>query len=430
MATILKEYKKELFIVGITLFSIFIPVIPPIILFLILLYFQLKNCSLLINAFIFIAFFRILLGALLIGEYGIKGVGGLSYILGIALLLPYIKKYFHTLSKGLCFFIIICIYFLISCIANGNDQVPMQKWVTFCTDGIVYYFLFSILFLKRKNINFQRIAIFSIAWAFFLLYTVEKTSNLNPPANLFDVGFYRFQVQDFMYDMEFEKGAIFLHYQVFGFFALLGMTLMMMQSFNKTNQRLFTFLCVFLVFLLTIYTGARQFIIINVFLAILYTFWGSKSVKTIFLIFFIGIAVIATGSLDIFNLLFENINESGVIEGSGRLPLVEKAYDDIINYPLLGIGFGHFNLAGTYCFPHNIFLELLSTVGIVGFLFLILVIISYNRDIWSSLFTSKYGKWMYPFIFLLMRACISQPVESNVILFSLIFATPYMKFEK
>lgn len=426
----LKEYWKELFVILMTLISIFHPIISPTILFLVLLYLQIKKCSLIINAYTFIVFFRTIIGSLLIGEYGIKGFGGLVYIIGIFLLIPYFIKDFHTIRKGLYVFIIICLYFLISCMSNGYEQIPLQKWTTFSLDGIVYYLLLCILFLRRRDINYYQIAIYSIAWSFILLYIVEKTSNLIPPINVFDVGFYRFQVQDFMYDMELERGAIFLHYQVFGFFALLGMTLMMMQNLERKKQNTFVVICIILTFLLTLYTGARQFIIINAVLTLLFVALGLKNIKAIVFTSILIFIIIATGSLGIFDLLFENVNESGVIEGSGRLPLVEKAYKDIENFPIFGIGFGHFNLKGIYCFPHNIFLEILSTTGFVGMFFLILTFIFYNKDIWISIFKNKYGYWIYPFIFLLLRACISQPLESNVILFSFILAIPYIKYQK
>ena len=125
----------------------------------------------------------------------------------------------------------------------------------------------------------------------------------------------------------------------------------------------------------------------------------------------------------ILNEYFTVLSDRGVLEGSGRLGLVDVAVDMFKNNPLIGVGFGGYNLWGNYdAYPHNIILEILAEMGIVGLLFIVLSVLYYFRQIYVF-FSKKYDIYLcFLLIPLIARAMISGSLADNIVIFSAINA--------
>lgn len=124
------------------------------------------------------------------------------------------------------------------------------------------------------------------------------------------------------------------------------------------------------------------------------------------------------------NSYFSRGQNQGFIEESGRPMLFNRAMNDILSTPVLGVGLGKFgesairgskiysrNSSNLGAYPHNIILELLSELGVLGLM--------------AALVAMRPGKWLldlknpyfYPFLFALLCSMSSGDINANTGLF-------------
>lgn len=88
--------------------------------------------------------------------------------------------------------------------------------------------------------------------------------------------------------------------------------------------------------------------------------------------------------------------------------------------PVTGVGFGRYSLWGNYGnYPHNLFIEILCELGIIGFLFISAFTLSAlkgTKHLW--------GRYIYFFLVLFLASMASGGMESNIVVFSFLFALP------
>lgn len=424
LITIFRKYWIEICILLLVFINIFTYTVPSEILFVSVVLVQIFRTGKYVNAFIYIVFLSMIFRTLLKGKYGIDGLGALPTLIGFVLLLSDIKYSFRMLTEKFLPLSIIILYCFLSCILGSNSgSESFSHWITLLKEGVTMYIIFSIIFLK-DNVRYDMLALYSCIWATLFLVIVIQVNHLSTATGLDSIAFYRDQVSLFMYDTTNTKGNSLVHYQVFGYVIMIGISIFCMFADKSKDWGLMVF-CIIYSTIFVALVGARQYIIIAVFLFVLnFILKSKKVVLNTLLVSCLILIVLSFGILDLFSDLFQKVSEDGVLEGSGRLILVEKALSDFSKNIIWGIGFGSLRLDNSYYFPHNMFLEIFASMGVIGFMFLYVMVLR-ERDIWKNLFTGKYKRYIFPLAFLLARSIISQPLEVNITIFSLFYALPF-----
>lgn len=95
----------------------------------------------------------------------------------------------------------------------------------------------------------------------------------------------------------------------------------------------------------------------------------------------------------------------------------KEAFENFIENPVAGVGFGHFRFPGTNpnpvnmssgTWPHNLFLELMSELGIIGSICFILPLQWIVIRVWQQAKNQAAGKSIFAFITLIYTLCTMQ----------------------
>lgn len=162
---------------------------------------------------------------------------------------------------------------------------------------------------------------------------------------------------------------------------------------SRSMSRLVIYLAIalsLLLFFLGATRGALVAVLLSV-LAILYFGDIKRRLISIFIFIlsipFIYIGLELTGS-GLFKRTASSVNEGDI---SGRETLWSSAYDEFLNYPLFG---GRIEVSGIY--PHNIFLEILMAMGLIGLLLFLFFFIPSLLIIFRKI--GKNGIYIVPFL--------------------------------
>jgi len=225
---------------------------------------------------------------------------------------------------------------------------------------------------------------------------------------------------------------------------LLGVSILLLLSeilLKKTSFSKMIFKVVVLLFLLLILivSGGRAplillIITILIFLVFQVSIYKTKLVYNKFLpviiIFLVSlITIFFKTNLTIFEtfktrLQFLSTQSGGGDSASGRIERFKTSYSMFKDSPILGKGIDsfsiYFNSPNDY--PHNIFLEIASELGIIGIFLLLLIILYSLYNLLVSQKQYKYNKLLYwevllIFIYTFLNANISGDIIGNRILF-------------
>ena len=204
-------------------------------------------------------------------------------------------------------------------------------------------------------------------------------------------------------------------YQHPGFYALQGVGLYMLKYHS---DRSIPVILLILAGIISLYAGARQ-MIIGVFVIALIWVLASFGRRGIFIVALMSLLVplLYFFSSNI-NELFSSTVEEGYVEGGGRGIWLLAGIQMFLDNPILGAGFGRFNLMGDYdTYPHNLIIEILCETGIVGFVVIIGILIL------MLVLTRHYiRRYIYYLLALVVMAMASGCMYDNIIIFTLVFA--------
>jgi hypothetical protein len=396
--------------------------------FVVLIFFcQIFYCNKYENSFIFIAFTPKIAGAIFISQ-GVSGIGGFFIPLGMILIWKDIYKERNLLIKGYIWLFLVFILFGFSAFLNVDGDYYASKLLKTFTYGTLTYICFSILFINRELIRFPLLGMIFILWGVFLLRFVIDINNIPGPSNLFHFGFMREQTTIYGQFALITEDDFTISYHLPGFLSLVGLSIFLLVV--EKNNKLLKWYVWIMVFIVIFYTGARQNLLAYIVLLMFYIF-TLKEYSFIYKYLAIGfvIAVSTFILLSINSVLIQNVllssTMSGAIEVSGRSELISRGLELFNSNPLWGIGFGHYSYGGIYTeYPHNIFIELLAEIGIIGFSFIIILccyVVYKNRQVILFLHNHNFKPYLVLFP-LLVRAMISLNMTSNIIVISFIFS--------
>lgn len=355
--------------------------------------------------------------------YGISGLGGFFQIFA-ALLFLYkwgIKKEYkiYNIKTAIIWMSFLFVILAFSVFSSAGGNYAGEKLFLTVQYGIFAFIAYALMFSNPQKCDFIRTGLYYIICSYLLLRISPFLNNGAGPSSFFDFGYLR------QYNMMFsENDTYMIDYQHVGFFAVIGFGTIMLHTIKEKVNPMFVVVVLLLCTLVSLYSGARQFIIISIVLVGAWLLMLLKKQRKGFSTIIIGLTAIIliwqlVGNLFSDEGLLSSIGEEGYLSGSGREFHLIKGVADFLDNPIFGIGYGRFNLDGKYGrYPHNLFVELLCELGIVGTVAVLAISI---RPLFVLCKKCKASIFLLLVYFL--RSMTSGGLDSNIMLFGFIFAS-------
>lgn len=152
---------------------------------------------------------------------------------------------------------------------------------------------------------------------------------------------------------------------------------------KKIKNVLFNFVTMLISIILILITSSRGSILALILTSTIYLLWYLRKNKfKLHYILLILAIILLVGSLmltyldSVINTFFSRISYNDLMEGSGRNVIFSEAIETFIDNPFWGVGLGNFkNISQSGTRTHNLYLELLTETGLIGFLIFFIIII-------------------------------------------------------
>ena len=418
MKKLVKTNWLELLEILIVLFDIFFHIIPVIPLVIVCIVVSL--CSLdVIGAYVVsVIALPTLLGSTLY-LLNITGVASILELLFFLICLyrwKYKKIYqIKNVNNGIQSLLFVLFLLSLSALFSNGGNFAFTKVQETWLNGLFSFFAFSLLLSNPQKCNYIKVGLCLILYSYLLLLLSPLLNKGTGPDNLLDFGYLRAQN---LFALEDEKYVI--DYQHVGFFATIGCGVILLRTLWENINVKFVFFCVLLCTTASLYSGARQFIIISIVIMGIKLCLQRKNN--------LGLVNIAVGIIAIFLFVqfltgdggaLNSVKTEGYLAASNRDLVTYKGLADFVSNPVFGIGYGRFVFGGRFgLYPHNLIVEILCELGIVGF-----TIIVYKSYIPAIRIFKHYKPCLYLFMILLLRAMVSGGIDSNIMFFSFVFST-------
>ena len=423
MKHFLKQNTLELsaiIIVFVNIFFNFIPILP------------------LVFGLIILSLYRTgVIGAFMLSSYAVTVLlGSTLFLLGITgistavqLLLFFSCLYLWIIRKSikfynfkLCFhylFFVLLIFVISALMMTGGDYA-LIKIKDSVYRGILTLFAFGFFFSNLEKCNTTRIGLYLILYSYLMLLIAPLLNGGSGPVSILDFGYLRLQNTLVLNDVE-----LVVSHQHVGLFATLGCAFVLFDNKSSKNSNSLRLFCTLLAIFASLYSGARQSIVISILLLLLWSLFEGKLRFSGFVYAILGtlIAILIIDSVFSEGGMLYSVRESGYLEASNRSDVMHKALDDFVHHPVFGVGFGHFEFYGRYGkYPHNLFVEILCELGAIG---LITILVIVYRPLKYMILNEK--TCIFILIVYFLRSMTSGGIDTNIMLFSYIFSTLSLK---
>jgi O-antigen ligase len=357
--------------------------------------------------------------------------GRYVFLLGLFLIFScgykknYNKFFSHGLPLFLCLFLLIFLFYVIGPQSNYSNY----KLTNFFVRGLPKIFFFFVLFTQKIDSN----KIINLIFLTSILY-ITAVFNFEFSSNFFfEYGLVRFKTI-------YANSHLIGNYPLIGFSILLGQWFYNEKKNPKSNNKIL-FIGYAVILILSIFiSGARQSIVFLILIPLITVFIYQKSFLKnlrfylVIVVFSIaGIQYLYQSDISIIN---STLNSSSIEESLNRVNEVNHTIEIIKNEPILGTGLGGFaeglTIQNKYkefdsnlgrAFPHNIILEILTEMGIIGLFLLILFFFSQKgiRSFYNYISRSKF--YIFPlFLGINLKYMISYDFTQSVEIFSFVIA--------
>ncbi|MBO4447502.1 MAG: O-antigen ligase family protein, partial [Bacteroidales bacterium] len=237
-------------------------------------------------------------------------------------------------------------------------------------------------------------------------------NTISGPSSLFDFAFMRVQTIE---TLGYIPDVYNISYQFPGSYVLQGLGIVLMRYKRDYAIPVFLFA---LGLVIVLYAGARQMIISLFLVLLLWVFLRFKKTGLMIAAGLLLLVPLVYASSAALSELFESTVEDGYVEGGGRGLWLLAGVQLFLDNPILGVGFGRYNLLGNYdTYPHNLFVEILCELGITGLIVLTAVFV-----VMLILGRKSIKRYIYYFAGLFFMSMASGGMFDNIILFSMVFA--------
>lgn len=353
-------------------------------------------------------------------QEGVRFIGSVLTWGSAAFLLKDLASYRNSwLSnfKPLLFFIIVVLFSIITT-AGGNYSAT--KFSAMLMNAVIFTIAFSHLLLFPNKHSLGHIGVMYVLYSLFLLGYMNELMGVKISTNslLYSFAAFRYDINEYLAG---DKEIFHINYQDVGMHGCIGLVLILFSE--DKNAKRFRSMVVILSGLIVWYAAARQAILLFAVIWLTYfALYKGLSFKNIILLSLLIIGVYT---------LFLNLDTQsldflmGSTEGkeSARHRIVQTAMSQFYANPLTGVGFGRFYIDGEYgCNEHNLFVELLTEMGIIGFLVYICSSIfplfkCYHRIKGNIHF---YAPFLLILLSYLLRSMVSSDLRETIVILILI----------
>ena len=364
-----------------------------------------------------------LLGSVFGSFYAQEGVRFIGSILiwGSAIfmfkdLISYKNNWFSNFWP-LCIFIFVVLF---SIITTTGGNYSGEKFIAMLMNIVTYTIAFSHLILFQEKHSFGNIGLMFILYSLFLLGYMNELMGIKASLNslLYSFAGFRNEINDYIAG---DKDVFHINYQSIGVHGCIGLIFTLF-SVDKTSKRFNAFVVV-LSALVVWYAAARQAILLYaiIWLAYLSVYKGLKFKNLLLIFLFIVGGYTILLSLDSQSLEFLLGSTEG--KDSARDNIIQTAMSQFYANPLMGVGFGRFHINGEFgCNEHNLFVELLAEMGIIGFL--VFIWFTINPLIKSYNLIKQNIQTISPFILILLsyflRSMVSADLRETIVILIII----------
>lgn len=343
-------------------------------------------------------------------------------IIGIFLVGNLLKKELPINKKSLIYLFVTFFLFLIYYLLGPRSDYSTTKIINIVQFGIMFFIAYFVLD-KSEDIRIKDMSILLMLTSVFLISYAVKQYGLYPTSFL-DFNWLRQGLMNYAW---FTKEDLLIDYQEVGMDATYAATLV----YSLKKQPKGTYLYIALAFYLTLVSGARQSLaaFVAVFFCRNMFYTNVKNVKKFLVYTFMLILMYVVYTL----LKSSNITAVAETLEDGdeiRTLIWLTAIKVFLDNPIVGVGLGGYalNPLGDK-YPHNFFLEVLAELGIVGFISLLLLVVSYLK-FQKIKFNHCTRSEMFYFLSLLalfIRIMVSADFSLSISVFCAIYATTNYK---
>ncbi len=294
----------------------------------------------------------------------------------LAFILSY-KDFFLLKDRAIwssLFYIFFTIFsFFLFYLLGGATELGTDRMRTMLTTTFFSIWPFLLL-SKCDNISSDKLSNSYLLGSILFLSMGFSLLNYGKPTGLFDFNTFRYSTSLLLH-----SDTMLVSYHIPGMMAATAIAFRI--SHKSRFSSLFDVIFLASSLWVVLVSGARQAVVAAL---ILMFFWillkKGRKIK-------ISAVLVAVLILLISLYALSNVQSDALQESLGKSDSIvnnlnrnfDFAVEQFINHPLVGIGFGHyFNPVSEEIYPHNIFLELLSEQGIIGFLYVTLIVLIFS----------------------------------------------------
>lgn len=344
-------------------------------------------------------------------------------VLGICFLWKEIQKIIIINDHSYCFCSVLIGYFLVMYLLGPQNEYADDKILKLVVRGYIWLTAF-LIFVQERRISNLRLAIPFLILAMFYLSQAYQLYQVIPHY-LFDVSFFR-EGSERLRSLVDGRTVIYTH--GLGYLGLGSLTFFISGKniFQKNNR---TLLILFGVasFLFILISGARQVLVASIFIIPLGLLVRKKdffSIKKGIVFTVMLLTLLFAASL--FNSKYISSSLSSDISAMERL---NRDYLTPVRVfridPVFGVGFGGYPEHANKNYPHNIFMEILCELGIVGFfciLTIVFVFFKNRKKVHLIHYKTLNGTFMFPiFVVVFFHSMISYDLSGGMLFFVLLF---------
>lgn len=420
---IFRKYFLEILVIALVFVNIFLNILPAIPLAIFLVFLSLFRSGV-IGAFVLSSYAAPKVLGFVLFSFGITGVAGFLklflFVLCLTLWLGKKTINLYNYKEGTVNLLLILSMFIFSSLISDGGDYAFIKVRDTLVAAVMSFFAYGFLFSNYEKCDLIRIGLNMILFSLLLLMISPTLNHGSGPGGLMDFGYLRQQNINALINEDFT-----ISYHMVGFVATLGIGIIMLDSLRNKPNPSFTFICILLCIVISLYSGARQFVVTSLAIFVIWLLSMRKNGISGIMISVIGVLLFSF----ILGVLFEqegmlrSVRDEGYMEASGRSVYISKGVSDFVDNPFMGIGFGRFEVFGTYgVYPHNMFVELLCETGLLGFLFIVFLTAKPLKYL-----VTKQTACIFILVVYFLRSMTSGGIDSNIELFSLIFAALCLK---
>lgn len=343
-------------------------------------------------------------------QEGVRFIGSIliwgSTLLMIKDLLNYKNNWLSSFFPLVLFILVV----LVSIVSTTGGNYSVDKFTSMLINTIVYTIAFSHLSLYKDKHTFPNIGFMFVLYSLFLLGYMNELINTKASLEtlLYSFAGLRYEINDYIAG---DKDIWHVNYQDIGMHACLGMVFTLFT--NNGNAKKNKLYIVVLTFLVVWYAAARQAILLYVLILFAYfALYQGLKLKSVILITILILGCNALlSSLDNQSLDFLLGSTEG--KDSARNNIMNMAMTQFHAKPVFGVGFGRFYYQGEYgCNEHNLFVELLTEMGVFGLLIFMYSCLKPLIDSYS--YIKKNIKEVSVFLLVLLSYFVRSMVSSDL----------------